>query len=103
GRAYPDPLQALVLGDDGLPAIGAQVTFTLPADGASATFDTGEPLTATATTDEAGVATAPSMTANDVEGAWSATATVAGVARAAVFPERNLPAPTVTAVSAPSG
>lgn len=103
GRAYAERLQALVLADDGLPAIGAEVTFTLPADGPSATFDTGAPRTATVTTDELGVATAPPMTADGVEGAWAATATVPGVPRAARFPARNLPAATVTAVSAPAG
>jgi len=103
GRAYAERLQALVLADDGLPAIGADVTFALPADGPSATFDTGEPRTATVTTDEHGVATAPPMTANGVEGSWAATATVADVPRAARFPARNLPAATVTAVSAPAG
>jgi len=103
GRAYAERLQALVLADDGLPAIGAEVTFTLPADGPSATFGTGEPRTATVTTDEFGVATAPPMTADGVEGSWAATATVPGVPRAARFPLRNLPAATVTALSAPAG
>ena len=51
--------------------------FTAPASGASGTFaDTGIPLT-TAITDERGVASAATLTANGVRGSYAVTATAA--------------------------
>ncbi len=82
--AYATPLQVTVRDGSGNPVAGASVTFTAPASGASVT-----PVTANALTDAAGIATAPALTANGVVGAFTVTATVAGVATPASFALTN--------------
>ena len=88
--AFGAGLQALV--KDGLnnPVSGVTVTFTAPGSGASAKF--GGLATATAVTDASGIATVAPM-ANGVAGAYTVTATVAGVATPASFSLTNTVAP----------
>ena len=84
GTAYVVPLAVTVTDADHNPVPGATVTFAAPSSGPSATFS-GSGTTATALTDDAGVAVAPALTADDVPGGFVVTATVAGVAPAASF------------------
>ncbi|HUD65076.1 MAG TPA: hypothetical protein VMQ17_10885 [Candidatus Sulfotelmatobacter sp.] len=70
----------------GTPNSGVTVTFTAPTSGASGTFAGGN----TATTDANGVATSPVFTANSTIGAYTVTATVAGVSTAANFNLTNV-------------
>jgi hypothetical protein len=89
---------------DGQPVEGATVTFSLvpSAGGAGASF-TGGAAQATVLTDAAGLATSPSFQANTVAGAFTATATIAGVVEPLHFVLRNLagrPATIVAGVAA---
>jgi LPXTG-motif cell wall-anchored protein len=72
--AFARPLVATVLDPDGTPLLGETITFTAPDTGPSGTFPDGS-TTATAITDADGVATSPTLTANDVVGGYTATAT----------------------------
>jgi len=96
-------LQALVLDSGSNPISGVVVTFNAPTVGASAAFTTGSTpsTTATATTNSSGVATAPTLTANTEAGAYTVTATVAGVSAPANFSLTNQTgaAATITATS----
>src|ERR1019366_356530 len=74
-------LQATVTDGNGNPGGGAIVTFAAPGSGASATFSSP----ASVTTNSAGIATSPALTANSQAGAYTVTATVSGVGTAAVF------------------
>ena len=70
GSAFATPLQALVMNAHGIPLQGLQVTFAVPVAGASATV--GGP--ATVLTDASGVATAPTLIANESLGTYNVTA-----------------------------
>ena len=81
---FPQPLQVRVLDASGNPAAGAIVTFTLGSADAStcgtsaaagASF-AGGGTQATATADDAGLATAPALNANAVAGSFTAAASV---------------------------
>jgi len=72
GTMYTTKLKALVRDAGGLPLSGVNVTFTAPGSGASGTFDAAT----TVATDAAGIATAPSFTANTVPGAFVVTGAV---------------------------
>ena len=85
--AFATALQATLTGSSG-PISGATVTFTAPGSGASGTFS-GQ-LTATATTNASGVATAPTFTANGVTGNYNVVATALGVGAAASFSLTNV-------------
>ena len=87
GSAFPSPLRATVRDASSIPVPGVVVTFTAPANGASARF--GGSATATATTDASGVATAPTLTANSQAGSYSVSASVSGVASPASFSLTN--------------
>ncbi len=82
--SYGTPLQAEVLDVNGNPIVGIAVVFTAPASGASGTFPGGG-LTAMATTNIAGVAQAPTFTANATGGSFIVTASVSGVVSSASF------------------
>lgn len=84
GAAFAAALRALVRDDAGNPMAGVDVAFTAPGTGPSATFPGGA-TTATATTDERGVAIAPALTANGTEGSYAVVARVAGVATEAIY------------------
>lgn len=70
GSAFATPLRALVMNAHGIPLQGLQVTFAVPVAGASATV--GGP--ATVLTDASGVATAPTLIANESLGTYNVTA-----------------------------
>ena len=76
---YSRPLHVRVRGADDKPPDGATVTFTIGKanNNASASFADGTSQ-ATVTTNSAGIATAPTMTANSIAGSFKATATLAG-------------------------
>jgi hypothetical protein len=78
-RRYRRSLRVRVRGADGKPLDGVAVTFTIGTSpgGAGATFPGGAGQ-ATATTNSAGIATAPAVTANSTSGSFEATATLAG-------------------------
>jgi hypothetical protein len=66
------------------------VTFTVvPNTGAGGTFSNDQ-STATVTTDAVGLAIAPSLNANDVNGTFTVTAFVNGMQQDAVFTLTNL-------------
>ncbi|MBI5474646.1 MAG: T9SS type A sorting domain-containing protein, partial [Ignavibacteriae bacterium] len=83
-------MQARIVDSSSNPVNGVLVTFTAPSGGASGTF-TGGVRTATATTDNNGVATAPAFTANTIAGSYQVSATGAGVAAPAQFLLTNRP------------
>ena len=74
----PHPLKVRVLDNQGNLVHNALVTFTAPSSGASGTFATTGTRTATAITDNSGVATAPVYTANHLEGEYTLGAAVTG-------------------------
>jgi protocatechuate 3,4-dioxygenase beta subunit len=78
-HGYSHALAVRVRGAGGKPLEGLSVTFAIgkASNNASASFPDGTSQ-ATATTNSAGVATAPTMTANSVAGSFEATATLAG-------------------------
>ncbi len=76
--AFAAPLAAKVTDAAGNAVGGAQVTFTAPASGASATFP-GPSASVVAATGANGVATSPVPTANATVGSYAVTATVAGL------------------------
>ena len=91
---YRRALAVKVLDPGGRPLGGVTVTFALGAGaggtsaGAGATF-AGGAVQATATTDAAGNARSPRLTANATAGSFTATASVPGAARVLAFPLRN--------------
>jgi uncharacterized repeat protein (TIGR01451 family) len=89
-RIFEYPLQALVLDSIGSPVDSTIVTFTAPANGASGTFTDSGTFTTTAVTNEGGVATAATLTANGLTGSYAVTATVSGVVTAANFLLHNI-------------
>ena len=79
------PLRVVVLDEVGTPVENIPVSFSAPSSGVSGTFfDTGTATTA-AITDRDGIAAAAAFIANGLEGSYSVTATVAGVAAPASF------------------
>ncbi|HEY6275047.1 MAG TPA: hypothetical protein VIX86_01825 [Streptosporangiaceae bacterium] len=85
--AFALPLAATVTDAFGNPVPNVVVTFSAPTTGASGAFS--GVATATATTNASGVATSPAFTANNTVGAYSVTASAAGAAAGAAFPESN--------------
>jgi hypothetical protein len=98
GTRYAHRLRVRLRNGSGKPVAGATVTFTLgstPTAGASggsgaagATF-TGGATQATATTGPHGVATSPRLSANDVAGGFTATASATGASGLALFHLHN--------------
>jgi adhesin/invasin len=72
------------------------VTFTVPLSGASGTFAGGVNI---ATTNSAGIATAPVLTANGAAGSYQVTASVQGVSLPARFFLTNTPGPADTIIA----
>jgi hypothetical protein len=88
--AFATALQATVIDVGGNPVSGAAVTFAVPGSGPSGTFSGGL-TTVQVTTNAAGQATAPALTANSKAGGpYDATASVAGVSTAVSFVLTNL-------------
>ena len=96
-RPYATTMAATVLDAGGTGIAGLVVTFTAPGTGASGLF--GASLTATATTNASGIATAPAFTANATAGAFVVTASVIGIATPASFNLTNLNPATITATA----
>jgi hypothetical protein len=92
GTAFVVPLKALVKDTNGVPMVGVDVTFTLPASGASAAF-AGGGITATAMTDAQGIAVSPTLMANATAGSYQAQASVVGVTERAFFDLTNTATP----------
>src|SRR5262249_22221571 len=83
GEQFPDPLRVLVTDTNGDPVARTTVTFSAPADGASATLsDT------VVTTDENGIASI-GATANTIVGSYLVMATVENVETPATFSLTN--------------
>ena len=72
---FGSPLQALVTDAYNNPIPNVEVTFTVPANGASATFSASSVII----TDASGIATSPDLTANGTAGAYLVKATTAGL------------------------
>jgi adhesin/invasin len=87
GTAYGAPLRASVVDAFTNPIANAQVTFTVPASGASVTFASS----ATVSTDASGIAASPVATANQTSGAFQVTAATAGATQPATFNLTNVP------------
>ncbi len=81
-------LSATVKDSGGNPVANATVTFTAPAVNASGSF-AGGALTVMVQTNAAGVASAPTFTANGTAGSYNVTATVPGVSGVATFALTN--------------
>jgi hypothetical protein len=98
--AFGMPLVALVSDSKGNPVPGVVVTFTSPANGATATFAGG---VNTAATNLSGLATSSVVSANGtIGGPYTVTATVAGVQAPANFSLQNT-AGTPATITATSG
>lgn len=101
---YPQPLQAQLRDANGNPVGGATVTFAVQNGpyGAGATFLTGG-VQATATTNGAGIATAPPLQANGSPGRFTATASSRDLATVAGYAlDNHAAAVTLTAASGTS-
>jgi Bacterial Ig-like domain (group 1)/Invasin, domain 3 len=88
--AFGVALQVQVKDGSNNPVSGATVTFAAPGSGASATFSGST----TVATNASGLATSPSLTANNLAGSYTVTASVAGVATPAAFNLTNYAAGT---------
>jgi hypothetical protein len=88
--AFATALAVRVTDASGNPVSGATVTFAVPTSGASGAFAGG---VKTATTNGAGIATAPAFTANGTVGDFILTASVTGASGTAVFSLTNTPGP----------
>ena len=88
--ALPVALEAMVTDANGNPVPNASVIFTAPSNGPSGTFPGGG-ISATATTNASGVATATTFTANNTAGGpYNVTASIAGTGASATFSLTNL-------------
>jgi subtilisin family serine protease len=88
GTVFPILLAAQVRDASGTAVVGAAVTFTAPASGASGTF-AGFGATATAVTNASGIATAPAFTANAITGSYAVTASTPNATAPALFSLTN--------------
>jgi hypothetical protein len=103
GAQFTTDLQATVRDGANNLMQGVLVTFTAPGSGASGTFP-GAQLTATATTNASGIATAPHFTANaTVGGPYTVTGTVSGVATPAAFSLTNVSTNVSVTINVPAG
>jgi protocatechuate 3,4-dioxygenase beta subunit len=76
--AFQGPLQVALANSNGCPVtsvVGTPITFTAPSSGASGRFATSGASTVTVGADVSGNASAPTFTANDTAGSYTATAT----------------------------
>ena len=88
GTPFAQALQLQVQDQNGVPLAGVPVTFTLPASGAGASFDSNG-VTMTVVSDGAGIATSSTLTANNLVGSYMAVATASGLAQTATFSLTN--------------
>ena len=87
--AFKTPLQVLVVDEIGSPISNVVVTFTAPGSGPSGTFADSGTFTTTATTNETGIATAATLTANGQLGNYNVTATTISLPNSAIFSLTN--------------
>ncbi|MGI8988155.1 MAG: beta strand repeat-containing protein, partial [Bryobacteraceae bacterium] len=100
GAVFANPLVAGVKDACGNPVPGANVTFTAPASGPSATFGTGGTISATVAANASGIATSPALTANGIAGGpYNVRATITGTSSTANFPLSNNIVTTATVVT----
>ena len=90
---FPTPLQATVKDANNNPIASATVTFSAPASGPRGTFG-GSTAVATAVTNSSGVASASTLLASSVAGAYTVSATALGVPGQASFSLTNTSATT---------
>ncbi len=102
GTAFADPLEATVVDTGGCPVPFADVVFTTPGTGPSASFAGGLGAD-TVTTNSQGIATAPALTANDISGSYSVTAEIQNTTFAVTFDLTNTTTGVATTVTAVSG
>jgi hypothetical protein len=102
GEGFSSPLQAEVVDTAGCPVSNVDVVFVAPTSGPSATFP-GAATTATVATGTNGVASAPTLTANDVSGSYSVLAEVAQTGIEVDFDLTNTTAGVANAVKISSG
>lgn len=89
GRPFAGPLTVTVT-TSGVRTVGEKVTFTAPTSGASGTFANGTNTESDAT-NNLGVATSSTLTANQVGGTFAVTATVSGAPSPITFSLVNVP------------
>ncbi len=88
--AFADTLEVTVRDRFGNLLANVPVTFTAPSTGAGVTFaEPGSPSQVVVTTNAAGVATTPTLMANNTAGSFIVTASVAGVKKGVSFQETN--------------
>ena len=102
GEGFANALQAEVVDTGGCPVSGVDVEFVAPTSGPSATFP-GAATNATVETSAAGVASAPTLTANQVSGSYTVIAEVANTGIEADFNLTNTTAGAANGVKATSG
>ena len=102
GTAFADPLAAEVVDTGGCPLSDVDVEFVAPTSGAGGTFP-GSATTATVASGPDGVATAPSLTANQVSGSYAVLAEVPSTGYEASFALTNTTSGVAVGVRAGSG
>ena len=102
GEGFSNPLQAEVIDTGGCPVSGVDVEFVAPTSGPSATFP-GAATNATVETSTSGVASAPTLTANEVSGSYTVLAEVANTGIEADFDLTNTTAGEANELKASSG
>ena len=102
GEGFSNPLQAEVIDTGGCPISGVNVEFVAPTSGPSATFP-GAATNATVETSTSGVASAPTLTANQVSGSYTVLAEVANTGIEADFSLINTTAGEASQLKASSG
>ena len=102
GEGFPSALQAEVVDTGGCPVAGVDIEFVTPTSGPSATFP-GAATTATVETGANGVASAPTLTANDVSGSYTVVAEVASTGIEVDFDLTNTTAGVASGLKASAG
>jgi hypothetical protein len=102
GTVFADPLAAEVVDTGGCPLSSVDVVFVAPTSGASATFP-GAATTVTVASGSDGVATAPSLTANQVSGSYTVTAEVENTSYEVSFQLDNTTSGVASSVGVSSG
>jgi protocatechuate 3,4-dioxygenase beta subunit len=98
--AYSTPLEAEVVDQGGCPVTGADVEFSVTDSGASAFFP-GDVITVTVPTGSNGIATAPTLTANEVSGSFTVEASISNYSVG--FQLTNTTVGAVSSITASSG
>jgi hypothetical protein len=102
GTAFADPLAAEVVDTGGCPLSNVDVVFVAPTSGAGATFP-GAATTATVASGSDGIATAPSLTANQVSGSYTVVAEVESTGYEVSFQLDNTTSGVASSVGVGSG